>query len=245
MFSLANKVALITGGSGGIGSAIARAFHAAGATVIIHNRSEEPLLPLKAELGERVFTAVAELSDPAASAQLVKDCEAMAGRVDILINNAGLTADTLAMRMKDEDWDKVIAVNLSACFRLSRECLPAMMKARWGRIINMASIVGVMGNAGQANYAASKGGLIAMGKTIAAEVASRGVTVNAIAPGFIETPMTEVLPEAVKAAMMATIPMGRFGLPADIAAAALFLASEEAGYITGQTLHINGGQLRV
>ena len=192
-----------------------------------------------------MFTVVADLFDPDAPAQLVKDCEALAGRVDILVNNAGLTSDTLAMRMKDEDWDKVISVNLSACFRLSRECLPAMMKNRWGRIINMASIVGVMGNAGQANYAASKGGLIAMGKTIAAEVASRNITVNAIAPGFIETPMTEVLPENVKAAMMATIPMGRFGQPADIASAALFLASEEAGYITGQTIHVNGGQLRV
>jgi len=245
MFSLEGKTALITGAAGGIGSAITRMFHAAGATVIIHNRNEESLLPLKEELRERVFMAVADLSDPAAPAQLIKDCETLAGRVDILVNNAGLTADTLAMRMKDEDWDKVIAVNLSACFKLSRECLPAMMKNRWGRIINMASIVGAMGNAGQANYAASKGGLIAMGKTIAAEVASRNITVNAIAPGFIETPMTEVLPENVKAAMMATIPMGRFGKPDDIASAALFLASEEAGYITGQTIHVNGGQLRV
>ena len=245
MFSLKDKIALITGATGGIGAALARAFHSAGATLILHNRSEDRLQALKAELGERVHIMVADLSDPLVPAKLIKDCEAAVGRVDILLNNAGLTADTLAMRMKDEDWDRVINVNMSACFRLSRECLPAMMKNRWGRIINMASIVGVMGNAGQANYAASKGGLIAMGKTIAAEVASRGITVNAIAPGFIETPMTEGLPENVKAAMLASIPMGRFGQPEDIAAAALFLASEEAGYITGQTLHVNGGQLRV
>jgi 3-oxoacyl-[acyl-carrier protein] reductase len=237
MFDLSGKCALVTGASGGIGDAIARALHGQGATVTLE--------ALRADLKERAHVAAADLSDSAATEQLVKDAEAAMGRVDVLINNAGLTRDTLAMRMKDEDWDRVLQVNLTAAFRLSRAVLRGMMKARFGRIIAVTSIVGVTGNAGQTNYAASKAGMIGMSKSLAQEVASRGITVNCIAPGFIATAMTDKLTEDQKAKILGAIPAGRMGAPSDIAAAAVYLASDEAAYVTGQTLHVNGGMAMI
>lgn len=242
MFDLTGKVALVTGASGGIGGAIARALHAQGAAVVLSGTRAEALDALKSELGERAFTATCNLSDPASVEALPKAAEEAAGApIDILVNNAGITKDNLFMRMKDEEWDQVLAVNLTAAFRLSRAVMRPMMKKRWGRIIQIASIVGATGNPGQANYAAAKAGLVGMSKSLAAEVASRGITVNAVAPGFIGTAMTDSLNDAQKQAIFARIPQGRMGAPEEIAAAVVYLASQEAAYVTGETIHINGG----
>lgn len=241
MFDLNEKCALVTGASGGIGASIARSLHGQGATVALTGRNEASLKSLADELGERVHVAPADLSDPEAAAELVKTAEEAMGRLDILVNNAGLTRDGLMMRAKDEDWQEVIEVNLTAGFRLARAVLRGMMKNRWGRIIGITSVVGVAGNPGQTNYAASKAGMIGMSKSLAAEVASRGITVNCIAPGFIETAMTDALDEGQTERAKSAIPAGRFGQVDEIGAAAVYLASEEAGYITGQTLHVNGG----
>jgi 3-oxoacyl-[acyl-carrier protein] reductase len=240
MFDLSGKTALVTGASGGIGGAIARALHGQGATVILHGTRAEKLDALARELGTRAHVAAANLADAAAAETLVKAAEG-AGGLDILVNNAGITRDTLILRMKDEDWQAVIDVNLSAAFRLCRAAARPMMKKRWGRIVNITSTVGVTGNPGQANYAAAKAGMIGMTKSIAAELASRGVTANCVAPGFIETAMTEKLTAEQREAGTKAIPMGRFGAPEDIAAAVVYLASQEAGYVTGATLHVNGG----
>jgi 3-oxoacyl-[acyl-carrier protein] reductase len=241
MFDLSGKCALVTGASGGIGGAIARALHAQGAKVTLAGTRRAALDTLADELGDRVSVETAQLADPAAPDVLVKAAEAAMGQVDILINNAGLTRDGLALRMKDEDWLAVIEVNLTASFRLARAVLRGMMKRRSGRIIGITSVVGVTGNAGQANYAASKAGMIGMSKALALEIASRNVTVNCIAPGFVTTAMTDALTEEQRSKAAAAIPAGRFGTPAEVAAAAVFLASDEAAYITGHTLHVNGG----
>ena len=245
MFDLTGRNALVTGASGGIGGAIAGALHAQGAQVTLAGRRADALSVLADDLGERTHIVESDLSDPAAAEALLKAAEAAMGSVDILVNNAGLTRDTLAMRMKDEDWDAVIAVNLTASFRLARASLRGMMRARWGRIISITSVVGQTGNAGQANYAASKAGLAGMTKALAAEVAARGITVNCVAPGFIDTAMTESLGDEVKSALMGKIPAGRFGTPEDVAGCVAFLASEEAGYVTGQSLHVNGGMAMI
>jgi 3-oxoacyl-[acyl-carrier protein] reductase len=245
MFDLSGKGALVTGASGGIGAAIARALHGQGAAVALSGTRRPALEALAGELGARAHIVPCDLSDAAATATLPGQAEAALGTLDILVNNAGLTRDNLAMRMKDEEWDQVLAVNLSAGFRLARASLRAMMKRRWGRIIGITSIVGVTGNPGQANYAASKAGMIGMSKALAQEVASRGITVNCIAPGFIETAMTDALGEAQQEKLLAAVPAGRLGVPADIAAAAVYLASEEAAYMTGQTLHVNGGMAMI
>ena len=245
MFDLSGKAALVTGASGGIGGAIARALHAQGAAVALSGTRQEALEALAGALGERAHVLPCDLGDPAATTALPGRAEAALGSLDILVNNAGLTRDNLAMRMKDEDWDRVLAVNLSAGFRLARASLRGMMKRRWGRILGIASIVGVTGNPGQANYAASKAGMIGMSKALAQEVASRGITVNCIAPGFIETAMTDALAGAQQDKLLAAVPAGRLGTPAEIGAAAVFLASEEAAYVTGQTLHVNGGMTMI
>ena len=245
MFDLTGKTALVTGASGGIGGAIARALHAQGATVGLSGTRREALDALAGELGERTHVLTADLSDRESVEALVPAMEEAAGQVDILINNAGITRDMLALRMKDEDWDVVLEVNLSTAFRLSRACLRTMMRKRSGRIINISSIVGVTGNAGQANYAAAKAGMIGMTKALAKEVASRGVTVNAIAPGFIESPMTDALNDTQKSSILSAVPAGALGTGADIAAGVVYLASDEASYVTGQTLHINGGMVMV
>ena len=248
MFDLGGKTALVTGASGGIGAAIALALHGQGATVALSGTRVEVLEALAAELGggDRVKVVPGNLADAAATEALFKAAEAaLGGKVDILVNNAGLTRDGLAMRMKDEDWQAVIDVNLTAGFRLARAALRGMMKRRWGRIIGITSVVGVTGNAGQANYAASKAGMIGMTKSLAAEVGSRGITINCVAPGFIVTPMTDVLPKDQKERLVAAIPAARLGDPADVASSVVFLASEEAGYITGQTLHVNGGMAMI
>lgn len=245
MFDLTGKCALVTGASGGIGSAIATALHSAGATVALSGTRKEKLEEVAAVLGERTFILPCNLSDNEAVSALPKEAEAAMGTLDILVNNAGITKDNLFMRMKDEEWDDVIQVNLSASFRLARGSLRGMMKRRWGRIISVTSVVGTMGNPGQGNYAATKAGLVGMSKSLAQEVASRNITVNCIAPGFIDTAMTEDLPEAQKDLLLANIPAGRLGSGEDIAAGAVYLASEEAAYITGQTLHINGGMAMV
>ena len=242
MFDLSGKTALVTGASGGIGGAIASALHARGARVVLSGTRIEALETLRGALGERVHVTACDLGDKAAVEELVKKAEAVAGApVDILVNNAGITRDNLFMRMKDEEWDQVIQVNLSAAFRLSRAVLRGMMKKRWGRIISITSIVGVTGNPGQGNYAAAKAGLIGMTKALAAEVASRNITVNTVAPGFITTAMTGVLNEEQKTALLRRIPAGRLGDPKDVAAAVAYLASDEAAYVTGHTLHVNGG----
>jgi 3-oxoacyl-[acyl-carrier protein] reductase len=240
MFDLTGKTALITGASGGIGAEIARALHAQGATVALSGTRAAALESLKAELGARAHACPADLSDPAAAAALIDTVEALGG-TDILVNNAGLTKDGLALRMSDADWAKVLDVDLAAPFRLSRAALKFMLRRRAGRIINIGSVVGSTGNAGQANYAAAKAGLIGLTKALAQEVASRHITVNLVAPGFIETPMTDALTDAQKAALAEKIPLGRLGSPADIAAAVVYLAAPEAAWITGATLHINGG----
>lgn len=241
MFDLTGKSALITGASGGIGAEIARALHAAGATVGLSGTRVEPLQTLAAELGSRAHVLPCNLSSAEDVEGLVKRATEAMGAVDILVNNAGITRDGLAMRMSDDDWQSVIDVNLTAAFRLCRAAIRGMMKARWGRIVNISSVVGRAGNAGQANYAASKGGLVAMSKSLAEEVASRGITVNCVAPGFIETAMTDKLNEAQRATILASVPAGRMGTPQEIAAAVLYLASQEAAYVTGATLHVNGG----
>ena len=245
MFSLAGKTALITGASGGIGAAIAKALHDAGAAIAISGTRLEVLEKVKAEVGERVHILPCNLAKPEEVEKLIPSAEAALGSLDILINNAGITKDGLAMRMKDEDWQSVIDVNLTSNFRLSRAAMRSMMKKRWGRIINITSIVGVTGNPGQVNYVASKAGLIGMTKSLAQELASRNVTVNCVAPGFIATPMTDALNEKQKEAILGRIPAGRMGGPADIAAAVVYLASDEAAYVTGQTLHVNGGMVMV
>jgi 3-oxoacyl-[acyl-carrier protein] reductase len=245
MFDLSGKKALVTGASGGIGRAIAQRLHVAGAAVALTGTRRDALEALAGELGERAHAAPADLADPAAPAQLVKDVEAALGPIDILVNNAGLTRDMLSMRLTDDDWAKVLDVNLGAAFRLSRAVMRGMMQRRWGRVVNITSIVGVTGNAGQANYAASKAGMIGMSKSIAQEVAARGVTVNCVAPGFIETPMTEVLKDDIKEKLLAAVPARRLGTPDDVAAGVLYLASVEASYVTGQTLHINGGMAMI
>jgi len=241
MFDLTNKVVLITGATGGIGGAIAKQMKMAGATVVVTGRNVEKL---NSEFDDGFIKIAADISVDGAAEKLINETIEHTGRIDVLINNAGITADTLMMRMTDEQFDNVINTNLRACFKMCRAAITPMMKQRFGRIINMASIVGVVGGAGQTNYAASKGGMIAMTKSIAAEVASRGITANAIAPGFIKTPMTDVLPEELKKTYLAQIPAGRFGEPIDIANACVFLASDEASYINGQTLHVNGGMGR-
>lgn len=246
MFDLNGKRALVTGASGGLGSAIARSLYAQGALVALSGTKVEALEKLKAELGDRAFVTPANLSDPAAPAKLIQDAEAaMGGGVDILVNNAGLTRDGLSMRMKDEDWQTVIDVNLGATFRLCRAAIKGMMSRRFGRIINITSVVGVTGNAGQANYAASKAGLIGMSKSLAQEIAGRGITVNCVAPGFIMSAMTDVLPDTVKEKVLSAIPMARMGEGKDIAAGVVYLASDEAAYVTGQTLHVNGGMAMI
>jgi len=245
MFDLSGKAALVTGASGGIGRAIAQCLHAAGATVALTGTRKDALDALAGELGDRTHVVPADLSDPDAAAGLVKASEEAMGQVDILVNNAGLTRDMLTMRLSDEDWLKVLDVNLGAAFRLSRAVMRGMMQRRWGRVVNITSIVGVTGNAGQANYAASKAGMIGMSKSIAQEVASRGITVNCLAPGFIETAMTDVLKDDIKKKLLEAVPARRLGLPEDIAAGVLYLASEEASYVTGQTLHINGGMVMI
>ncbi len=241
MFDLSGKNALVTGASGGIGGAIARALHGAGAGVVLSGTRRPALEALAAELGSRAFIATADLADAAAADVLVKAAEEMAGQLDILVNNAGLTRDNLALRLKDEDWQTVIDVNLSAGFRLARGAMRGMMRRRWGRIIAITSVVGATGNPGQANYAAAKAGMVGMSKALAAEVASRGITVNCVAPGFIATAMTEVLSPEQRERIATAVPMGRVGTPEEVAACVLFLASEEARYVTGHTLHVNGG----
>jgi 3-oxoacyl-[acyl-carrier protein] reductase len=245
MFDLTGKTALVTGATGGIGAAIARVLHKQGAQVAISGTRADVLEALKAELGERAHVLVSNLSKPEEVERLVPAAEAAMGWLDILVNNAGITRDGLAMRMKDEDWAQVIDVNLTAAFRLGRAAMRGMMKRRYGRIIGITSVVGVTGNAGQANYAASKAGMIGMTKALAQELASRNVTVNCIAPGFIATPMTDALNDKQKEAIIAKVPAGRLGTSDDVAAAALYLASAEAAYITGQTLHVNGGMAMI
>lgn len=241
MLDFTGKTALITGATGGIGREITRRLHALGATVALTDISADALNALKDELQERVFVYPANLTDTESLKNLVHSAETDMGRIDILINNAGITQDGLSMRLTDDQWQRVLDINLTAGFKLARAVVPGMMKRRYGRIVSMASVVGVMGNAGQANYAASKAGLIAMSKCMAQELAGRGITLNCVAPGFIKTPMTDVLPDTAKAALMQKIPMGRLGSAADVANAVLFLASDAAAYITGQTLHVNGG----
>ena len=241
MFDLSGKVALITGATGGIGGAIARKMKQAGATVVVSGRN---VAKLNSEFGDEFIKIPCDLASDGGAVELIINTIEQAGKIDILVNNAGITKDTLLMRMSDEQFDDVINTNLRSCFKMCRAAIMPMMKNRFGRIINMASIIGTIGGAGQANYAASKGGMIAMTKSIAAEVASRGITANAIAPGFIKTPMTDVLPEELKKTYLAQIPAGRFGEPDDVANACVFLASDEASYINGQTIHVNGGMGR-
>ena len=245
MFDLSDQTALVTGASGGIGGAIAKALYGRGAQVMVAGTRRNALSTLAAELGERAHIGLADLADPAAADRLVKDAEAAMGRVDILVNNAGVTRDALALRMDDEAWHAVIEVNLTAAFRLTRVALRGMIRRRHGRVIGVTSVVAITGNAGQANYAAAKAAMIGMSKSIAAEVAARGITVNCIAPGAITTAMTEKLTAEQRARLLGAIPAGRFGAPEDVAAAAVFLASPEAAYVTGQTLHVNGGMAMV
>jgi 3-oxoacyl-[acyl-carrier protein] reductase len=241
MFNLTGKKALVTGATGGIGGAVAKALHAQGAHVGISGRNEEKLKALAAELGERVTVLAADLSSGEAAANLAKQAEEAMGQVDILVNNAGLTRDNLSMRMKDDEWNEVINVNMTSTFKLAQALQRGMMKRRWGRIINVASVVGVTGNPGQCNYVASKAGMIGWSKAMAQEIASRNITVNCIAPGFIATPMTDALNDDQKGRITANIPAGKMGASEDIAAAAVYLASDEAQYVTGQTIHVNGG----
>ena len=245
MFDLTGKTALITGATGGIGASIAKALHGAGATIAISGTRATVLEELKASLGDRVHVLPCNLSDAADVERLVPAAEAAMGSVDILINNAGITKDGLAMRMKDEDWAAVIDVNLTAAFRLCRAAMRPMMKKRWGRIVNITSVVGVTGNPGKSNYVASKAGIIGLSKSLAQELASRNVTVNCVAPGFIATPMTDGLNEKQKEMILAKVPAGRLGSPEDIAASCLYLASDEAAYVTGQTIHVNGGMAMI
>jgi 3-oxoacyl-[acyl-carrier protein] reductase len=245
MFRLDGKTALVTGASGGIGATIARTLHAQGASVVLSGTREAVLQELAAELGERAFVCVADLAVPDAADALVAAAEQAAGPLAILVNNAGMTRDMLALRMRDEDWQAVLDVDLSAPFRLARAALRGMLRRRSGRIIAISSIVGTTGNAGQANYAAAKAGLVGMSKALAREVAPRGVTVNVVAPGFVATPMTDQLGESQRAKMMEAIPLGRMGQPSDVAAAVAYLASDEAAWVTGATLHVNGGMAMI
>jgi len=245
MFDLTGKNALITGASGGIGGGVAAALHAAGATVTLSGTREAPLQELAASLGERAHVVTANLGDPAAVEALPKQAAEAMGSVDILVNNAGITRDNLFMRMSDEEWAQVLDVNLTSSFRLARGVLRGMMKARWGRIVSITSVVGTTGNPGQGNYAAAKAGLVGMSKSLAYEVASRGITVNCVAPGFIETAMTDKLNDDQKGRILTQIPAGRMGRAEEIAAAVLYLASPEAGYVTGATLHVNGGMAMI
>ncbi len=245
MFDLTGKCALVTGASGGIGAAIARALHRAGATVALSGTREAPLQALAEELGARAHVLPCNLSEPDAVEALPKAAAQAMGALDILVNNAGITRDTLMMRMSDDQWAQVLDVNLTAAMRLMRGSLRGMMKARWGRVVNISSVVGTTGNPGQANYVAAKAGLVGLSKALAQEVASRGITVNCVSPGFIATPMTEALTDDQQAAINARIPAGRMGTPEEIAAGVLYLASPEAAYITGANLHINGGMAMV
>ncbi|HYX01592.1 MAG TPA: 3-oxoacyl-[acyl-carrier-protein] reductase [Reyranella sp.] len=245
MFDLSGKAALVTGASGGIGGGIARALHRQGAAVTLSGTRIDALEQLKSSLGERAHVVAAKMDDPADIDRLAKDAEAAMGKLDILVNNAGITRDNISMRMKDEEWDKVLQVNLTGTFRLTRAAMRGMMRRRFGRVINITSIVGVTGNPGQANYAAAKAGLIGMSKSLAQELASRGITVNCVAPGFIATPMTDALTEDQRRAILVRVPADRLGTPEEIAAGVVYLASDEAGYVTGQTLHINGGMAMV
>ncbi|MCG6110648.1 MAG: 3-oxoacyl-ACP reductase FabG [Paracoccus sp.] len=245
MFDLTGKTALVTGASGGIGGAIAEALHAAGATVALSGTREAPLRDLAEKLGERAHVVTANLGDAESVLALPKAAAEAMGSVDILVNNAGITRDNLFMRMSDDEWAQVLDVNLTSTFKLSRAVLRGMMKARWGRIVNITSVVGATGNPGQGNYAAAKAGVVGMSKSLAYEVASRGITVNCVAPGFIATAMTDKLTEDQKGKILTQIPAGRMGGPEEIAAAVLYLASPEAGYVTGATLHVNGGMAMV
>ena len=245
MLDLSGKQALITGASGGIGSEIAESLHLKGATVTLSGTREQALDALASKLGERVHVVVGDLSSVKDAQYLLDATNNSMGEINILVNNAGITKDKLAMRMTDEDWQLVLEVNLGAVFRLSRGCLRSMIKRRWGRIVNITSVVGSSGNSGQANYAAAKAGTTGMTKAIAAEVASRGITVNCVAPGYIVTPMTDSLDDSQKESLLTMIPIGRLGKPKDVAACVSFLASDEAAYVTGQTLHVNGGMLMI
>ena len=245
MFDLTGKNALVTGATGGIGAAIAKSLHAQGATVAISGRNEAKLNELASELKDRVVICPADLSSAAGVDALVSDATTKLGSIDILVNNAGLTRDNLSMRMKPEEWDEVIAVNMTATFNLAKAVQRGMMKNRFGRIINIASVVGVMGNPGQCNYVASKAGMIGWSKAMAQEIASRNITVNCVAPGFIATAMTEVLTDDQKATINSKIPMARMGSADDIASAVTYLASTEAGYVTGTTIHVNGGMVMI
>ena len=245
MFDLTAKRALVTGASGGIGGAIARSLHTQGAIVVLSGTREAALDALAGDLGENAHVLPADLLSPEGAQTLADAAAAAMGGIDVLVNNAGLTRDNLAMRMKDEEWQAVLDVNLTAGFRIARACLRGMMRAQWGRIIGITSVVGATGNAGQANYAASKAGVTGMTKALAAEVASRNITVNCVAPGFIVTPMTDVLEDSQKEVLLGAIPVGRLGEPEDVAACVSFLASTEAAYITGETLHVNGGMAMI
>ncbi|MBN9457155.1 MAG: 3-oxoacyl-[acyl-carrier-protein] reductase [Bosea sp.] len=245
MFDLTGRKALVTGATGGLGGAIARTLHAQGASVALSGTRAEALEALAAELGERVVVTPCNLADKDSVEALVPAAEEKLGGLDILVNNAGITRDNLFLRLKDEDWDSVLAVNLTAAFRLSRAAVKSMMRRRYGRIVAIGSVVGTTGNPGQGNYAAAKAGLIGMSKALAAEVASRNITVNVVSPGFIESPMTQALNEKQRDGILADVPMGRLGAGADIAAAVAYLASDEAGYVTGQTLHVNGGMAMI
>ncbi len=245
MFDLSGKTALVTGASGGIGGAIARALHARNATVALSGTRTDALQALADDLQERVHVFPCDLADPEGAGTLLRDAARAMDGVDILVNNAGMTSDSLAMRMSDEDWGKVLDVNLTAAFRLSRAALKGMVKKRWGRIVAITSVVGVTGNPGQANYAASKAGLIGLIKSVAREVATRGITANCVAPGFIATPMTEALTDDQKKTLLKVIPGGRFGTAAEVAAAVAYLSSDEAAYVTGQTIHVNGGMAMI
>ena len=241
MFDLSGKAALVTGASGGIGGAIARALHKQGAAVTLSGTRADALEQLKASLGERAHVVAARMDDAADIERLAKEADAAMGKIDILVNNAGITRDNISMRMKDEEWEKVLQVNLTGTFRLTRAAMRGMMRRRHGRVINITSIVGVTGNPGQGNYTASKAGLIGMIKTLGAEYAKRNVTANCIAPGFIKTPMTDALNDKQRETILSKVPAARLGTPEDIAAAAVYLASNEAAYVTGQTIHVNGG----
>ncbi len=245
MFDLTGKTALVTGATGGIGGAIARALHAQGATVAVSGTRQDALDALSRELGERVHPMICNLQDVEAVEALIGKAEEAMGQVDILVNNAGITRDNIFMRMKDEEWDTVLAVNLTATFRLMRSAVKGMMRRRFGRIVGITSVVGVTGNPGQGNYAAAKAGMIGMSKSLAQEVASRGITVNCVAPGFIETAMTDALNEKQREVVLGRVPAGRLGTSGDIAAAVVYLASDEAAYVTGQTLHVNGGMAMI
>jgi 3-oxoacyl-[acyl-carrier protein] reductase len=245
MFDLSGKTALVTGASGGIGGAIAHALHKQGATVTLSGTRADALEQLKFSLGERAHVIAAHMDDAADIERLAKEAEAAMGKLDILVNNAGITRDNISVRMKNEEWEKVLQVNLTGTFRLIRACLRGMMRRRFGRVVNITSIVGVTGNPGQANYAAAKAGLIGMSKSLAQELASRSITVNCVAPGFIATPMTDALGDEQKKGILARVPADRLGTPDEIAAGVVYLASDEAAYVTGQTLHINGGMAMI